>query len=69
MTSPISSVQTTSLVSHLYTEHALLQLRQAFPEKVICPKSTMETIMYEAGRQSVIKHVEQQIRSNRLHGK
>lgn len=65
MTSATLLQQTTSLASHLYTDTALQQLRTAFPQQVITPDTKMEDIMYEAGRQSVIKHVEQRIRSTR----
>lgn len=69
MTSVTSSMQAISSVSHLYTDQVLHQLKAAFPVKVITPETKMEQVMYEAGRQSVILHVEQQIRTNRNIGK
>lgn len=64
MTSTILSPQTTSS-ANLYTERVLGQLKIAFKAQPVIPSMTQAEVMYAAGQQSVIAHVEQRIASMR----
>ncbi len=64
MTSMTSLEQITSS-ANLYTEQVLTQLKALIGKQKITPESTLSEVMYEAGRQSIVEHVEQRIASLR----
>ena len=46
-----------------FTEMQFRYLKRVFPELEITPESTVEEIMYNAGRQSVLKLIEKRVQA------
>lgn len=49
----------------VYTDQMLMVLKQSFKPQPITPTTTLEKIMYDAGIQHVINHIEQKIATAR----
>ena len=64
----MTSLEQTTFSANLYTDVVLAQLKATFKPAVVTPKTTIEEVMYAAGQQSVIVHVESKLITMRASG-